>query len=90
MSADSHQMTFETFILSLGTATLVAVGELKNPITGKEEKNLESAKQHIDILDLLLQKTKGNLSDSENKLLTQILYEVRMKYVAQTKGEAKS
>lgn len=84
------EMTFETFILSLGTATLVALGEMKNPVNGKEEKNLESAKQHIDILELLSKKTVGNLTQSEGRLLEQILYELRLKYVASTQGDKKS
>jgi hypothetical protein len=79
-----HEMTFETFILSLGTAALVSLGEVDNPGTGKKDKNLVAAKQHIDILEILNLKTKGNLSDNENRLLQQILYEVRLKYVAQT------
>jgi hypothetical protein len=83
------EMNFETFVLSLGTATLVALGEVKNPISGKEEKNLESAKQHIDILDMLLKKTQGNLTDPESKLLQQVLYEIRMKYISKTGGDKK-
>ncbi|MDB5037354.1 MAG: hypothetical protein JWQ35_882 [Bacteriovoracaceae bacterium] len=81
---NDSQMSFETFILSLGTATLVSLGEVKNPSTGKEEKNLVSAKQHIEILDLLEKKTVNNLTDQEKRLLQQILYELRLKYVAQT------
>lgn len=85
MSTDRHpEMSFETFVLSIGTAALVSLGEVDNPSTGKREKNLPAAKQHIDILEILSNKTKGNLSENEGRLLQQILYEVRLKYVAQT------
>jgi hypothetical protein len=85
MTGDRHpDMNFETFILSLGTATLVSLGEIDNPVSGKKEKNLLSAKQHIDILEILSKKTAGNLNETEQKLLQQILYELRLKYVAQT------
>lgn len=86
---DAGEMNFETFVLSLGTATLVSLGEIDNPVTRKQEKNLDSAKQHINILEILAKKTVGNLSESENRLLQQILYEVRLKYVAQTSGSEK-
>ena len=74
-------INFETFLLSLGTATLVALGEIENPMTKKKEENLESAKHNIDILEMLYEKTKGNLSEREDKLLSGILYESRLKFV---------
>ena len=77
-------MTFEAFLLSLGTATLIALGEIENPITKKKDKDIAAARQHIDILEILVLKTKGNLSAHENKLLEDILFETRMKYVALT------
>ncbi len=80
------EVTFETFILSLGTAALVALGEIENPVTKKLEKDLASAKQHIDILELLAKKTAGNLSDHEAKLMQHLLYEMRVKFVAATEG----
>ena len=53
-------MTFEAFILSLGTAAMAALGEIENPITKTKDKDLGAAKQHIDILEILLDKTKNN------------------------------
>lgn len=76
------QINFETFVLSLGTATYVALGEIENPVTKENETNIPAAKQNIDILDVLVEKTKGNLTEREQKLLQDILYEARMKYVA--------
>lgn len=80
----NHGFTFEAFLLSLGTATLVALGEIENPMTKKKSTDVGAARQHIDILELLAQKTTGNLNAGEKKLLDDILYETRMKYVALT------
>ena len=77
-------VTFETFILSLGTAALVSLGEIENPVSKKMERDLASAKQHIDILELLARKTAGNLSEQESQLMQHLLYEMRVKYVAAT------
>jgi len=82
MSSESTpSVSFETFVLSLGTATLMALGEIENPVTKKKEKDIPSARQHIDILEMLLQKTKGNLSTEEQNLINEILYATRMKFV---------
>lgn len=86
MSANQEPViNFETFVLSLGTATLVSLGEIDNPVTKAREENIEAAKQNIDILEMLVEKTKGNLSEREDKLLSGILYETRMKFVAKSK-----
>ena len=86
MTTAIPDVTFETFVLSLGTATLVSLGEIENPVTKSMEKDLASAKQHIDILELLAKKTSGNLNDQESKLMQHLLYELRIKYVAATEG----
>ena len=57
------------------------IGEIPNPETGKTEKNLPLAKQSIDIIEMLKEKTKGNLDPEEEKLLDIVLYDLRMKYV---------
>ena len=75
------KITFEAFTLSLATATLVALGEIENPMTKKKEKDPEAARQHIDILEMLSVKTKGNLTESEAKLMQDILYQMRMKFI---------
>jgi len=82
----SPPVNFENFVLSLGTATLVALGEIENPVTKKKEKDLASARHHIDILEMLLTKTKGNLSSQEESLLNEVLYATRMKFVGQQKA----
>lgn len=78
-------INFETFVLSLGTASMMALGEIENPVTKKKEENIEAARQNIDILELLVLKTKGNLEEKEAKLLNDVLYQVRLKYVEKKK-----
>ena len=83
-------INFSTFIFSLGSAALVELGAAPNPTTGKHQKNLMAAKQHIDLLNLLKEKTKNNLAKDEEKLLDSFLYDLRLRYVeALNKGESK-
>ncbi len=74
-------ITFSTFILSLNTAALIHLGELEDPMTRKKQVNLELAKQTIDTLEMLKEKTKGNLTFDEEKLLDSIIYELKLKYI---------
>lgn len=76
-----YEFGFSTFILSLSTSALVHLGELPDPISNKKEVNLQLAKQTISIIEMLREKTKGNLTDEEEKLLDNVLYDVRLKYV---------
>ena len=71
---------FTTFLLSLASSVLMHLGELEAP-EGAEALNLPLAKQTIDILGLLANKTRGNLTAEEDKLLTHLLYDLRLKYV---------
>lgn len=77
----SDLITFSTFILSLNTAALVHLGEIPDPITNKKQVNLTLAKQTIDTLEMLREKTKGNLSLDEEKLLQSIIYELKLKFL---------
>jgi len=72
---------FTTLVTSLATQVFLSLGGIEDPETKKRYLDLDLAKHHIDILAMLEQKTKGNLSDAEKKLLDQALYEVRMQYV---------
>jgi hypothetical protein len=78
----SHPTDFASFLLSLGSSALVHLGELEHPEHPGLSKNLPLAKQSLDILSMLQEKTRGNLTVEESKLLEQLLYELRMKYVA--------
>jgi len=75
---------FSAFVFSLATTAMSHLGELPDPATGKNEINLEGAKQIIDILCMLKTKTSGNLSDDESRMIEQFLYELRMKYLSKT------
>lgn len=75
------EIYFSTFIYSLGSAALIALGASPNPTTGKTEKNLDLARQNIDLLALLKEKTKGNLTLEEQTLIDNLLYDLRLRYV---------
>jgi hypothetical protein len=75
------EVSFATFVYSLSTSALVHLGEIPEPITEKMDKNLPLAKQTIDILGILQEKTKGNLTQEEENLLNNFLYDLRMRYV---------
>jgi len=75
------EMNFQTLVLSLGTTALVQLGLAPSPANGKTEKDLTGAKQTIDILAILQEKTKGNLSPEESRLLDQFLYDLKLSYV---------
>jgi len=79
--SDYPQVTFTNFVLSLSTSALFHFGDFPDHEGGKTEKNLPAAKQTIDILDMLNEKTKGNLNENENNLIQGALYELKMRYV---------
>jgi len=74
-------INFATFIFSLNSSGLVHLGALGDPVSGKKMKNLPMAKQTIDILAMLQEKTMGNLSNDEKSMLKNMLYDLRMIYV---------
>lgn len=74
--------SFVLFVSGLATQALIALGEIENPITHRKEKNLAQARFTIDTLNILEEKTKGNLTPDEEKYLTGILYDLRMSYMA--------
>jgi len=80
------EITFSSFILSLSSSALFHFGEIPDPITNQKQKNIELAKQTIDILGLLEEKTAGNLEKDEAVLLENLLYDLRMRYVNETKN----
>lgn len=78
------EVTFTSFVMSLNTAALFHCGELADPETGKSCKDLVLAKHTIDTLDLLKEKTVGNLSKDEENLLETALYDLKLRYVKLT------
>jgi len=74
-------VNFANFVLSLSTSALYHFGDFPDPDSGQSRKNLAAAKQTIDILDMLRDKTKGNLDESEHQLIEGVLYELKMRFV---------
>jgi hypothetical protein len=84
-SAPKMELNFSTFVLSLSTSAAMNLGGYTDPVSGLMPQNLELAKQSIDILGMLKEKTRGNLEAEEEKLLDSALYELRMRYVDEVK-----
>jgi hypothetical protein len=80
----TERIDFPSYVLSYYTQSLVLLGEVPNPYTNKVEEDLEAARHTVDILGMLKDKTKGNLTAEEERLLDSVLYEVRLKYMAKT------
>ena len=77
------EVNFPTFIMSLNASALVHLGVIEDPATGQGAKNLPMAKQTIDILSMLEEKTRGNLAKDEEDILRNILYDLRIAFVRQ-------
>lgn len=92
MEEEEKDSTYFTgLILSLSTVTLQHLGKIANPLSGKIERNLEQAKATIEMLSILKEKTKGNLTEKEEKFLNNILADLQLNYVDELKkGTAES
>lgn len=77
---------FHTFILSLGSSALFHMGELDSPDGQPGPVDLPLAKHTIDVIAMLEEKTKGNLSEPEANLVESLLYDLRLRYVEKTKA----
>ena len=80
-------VTFSSFVFSLGTSALMFMGEQLDPQQEALPVNLGQAKEIIDILSMLEEKTRGNLNPDEQKVLTDMLYALRLKYVDLASGK---
>jgi uncharacterized protein DUF1844 len=77
-------MTFQTLLFSLSTTAMMQLGILPHREGGAPQKDLPAAKQTIDILEILEEKTKGNLTSEESQLLEASLYDLKMTYLKMT------
>jgi len=84
---DLAPIDFSTLIMSLATSSVMAMGKAPDPHTGQVFKDMVMAKQNIDIIAMLQDKTKGNCTKEEEHLLEGILYELRMLYVEAQGGK---
>ena len=81
----SGPISFSTFILGLASTTLIHLGEAPDPESGSRAVSLELARQSLELLDLLERKTKGNLTQEEQRLFMSLLTDLRLKFVAQSR-----
>ena len=81
-------LSFTAFVLSLASTAAIHFGDLPDPVSGQRgELNLDGAAQMIEILTMLEQKTRGNLTAEERQVLEQVLYELRLRFVEATRGD---
>ena len=78
---------FYTFCLSLGSSAFVHLGDAPHPESGDADANLVLAKQTIDLLGMLQEKTRGNLTEEESRFLENLLLDLRLRYVTKTSGQ---
>lgn len=79
------EVSFATFILSLSSSALLHLGEIPDPVSQRSETDLPMAKQIIDTIGMLQEKTKNNLDTEEERLVNTLLYDLRMRYVQKCK-----
>ncbi len=80
-------LSFAAFVISLASTAAIHFGDMPDPVSGEQgEPDLQGAAQMIEILSLLEQKTKGNLTAEERQVLEQVLYELRLRFVRATSG----
>ena len=81
-------ISFAGFVLSLATTAAVHFGDIADPNTGeRHQPDLQAAHQMIDLIAMLQEKTRGNLASDEAKLVEDLLYELRLRYVQAQQGE---
>ena len=84
-AVETPEAKFTILVRSLATQVLVSLGQIENPLNQKKEVDLKSAKFSIDLLQMLADKTRGNLTDVEKRYLESVLYQLRMGYVEASK-----
>lgn len=84
---DKNDQLFGSLIYLFHTTGMQGLGKLMNPVSQKIEKNLDQAKESIDMLEMLKQKTHGNLSPELTRLLEQFLTDLRLNYVDESKNQ---
>jgi hypothetical protein len=84
--AEKNRVLFTQLVIMFHAATMQQLGKVKHPVTGAIEKDLPAAQATIDILDMLHARTKGNLSGEEDRLLTEILQDLKLGYVQESKS----
>jgi len=78
------EITFASFLISLSSSAFIHLGDIPDPLTGEVKKDLLLAKQTIDLLGLLREKTRNNLQEDEDRLFDHLLYDLRLRYIKET------
>ena len=91
METQSHpRIDFKGFVLSLASSALVHLGDAPDPVSGETQvQDLALAQQSVDLLELLQEKTRGNLTDEERSFLESLLYELRLRYLDAERSKAR-
>ena len=76
-------MMFASLVMMFNSQAMMAMGKLANPVTGKVERELQAAQFMIDLLEMIDERTKGNLTDDEARMLTTTLRDLRLNYVSE-------
>jgi hypothetical protein len=83
-------LDFSTFVISVASSAQVNLGAIPHPETNQTSQNFPAAKQMIDILGILKEKTRGNLTEAESALLEQVLFQLHLHYARTLEGQKKS
>ncbi|HEX8819759.1 MAG TPA: DUF1844 domain-containing protein [Archangium sp.] len=83
--APEAAITFSTFLVGLASSALIHLGEAPNPETGRSERDLVLARQSMDLLGMLHDKTRGNLTSEEQQLFDNLLADLRLRFVKANK-----
>ncbi len=86
-SVNDKELLFLQLVMQNQQIAMMALGKMKNPVTDKIDKNFEYAKIAIDTLDMLKEKTKGNLSEYEEQFINETLRELKLIYIAENSNE---
>lgn len=89
MTDANHNILFMQLIIQNQQIAMMSMGKIKNPVTDRIERNLDHAKIYIDTLDMLMAKTKGNLSEYEEKFLIETLKDLKLNYVDEVDKDKK-
>jgi hypothetical protein len=84
---NKSEALFVQLLLTFQTAAYHQMGKIASPLSGKVERNLQQAQNSIDILGMIQEKTQGNLSEAEQRMIDNILYELRMNFLEEQKKE---
>ncbi len=89
-SSEKEQVFFTQLVMMFHAAAIQQMGKIKNPLTDEIERDLKQAQISIDMLDMIQQKTKGNLTQDEARFLSLVLQELKLNYVDEVNKEKQS